>query len=783
MPDLSNLSNQELLRRITPQLRSVIHCHIDAEQDRERLIQIKRAQIADIYYRGFQYAIPVPGKGGTISYMPVQSASELKAFFQVEEDHDFLRYNLNIYRGDIDKFVAVISRMDPKVKARARTRYERNIYSRLRAADAVEEFFRSAWNDRDNLERICRYCSKYGPVYLHTAYVADGDRYGFTEEPVIEPVLEPSLLGFVCAACGEIGEWPPEGIFPACPNCGKALDEGDAVPGPPKLELRQNGVERLPNGSIEIEVCSVLTATTAHGVKDLSKAPWMKHESNEFIGTLRMLFPDYADQIKESYYGSASTAQQATAARDQTSSPTGTPGWWISRGKAVHTQYWLAPSMFYLLEESGGGLDPKAVREELLRRFPRGFRLHEISGVRDYVKIVAEAVNDVWTSVAPYADEGITAVEPYFSEYIEGQTLFNDIVSIQAEIAATAVPVDLFRTDILDPEFIHRFRQRVRQMIPVGGMHRDIKGSIVRLDPSEPNSSIINFMEFIHKKLRENRGITDALFGGGQYNTAREAVIAREQSLQMVQPFYIRVRDAYAEAKRKGAMLASRFSAGRLYHPMGLASEPQFVDISGLQDLQMGGWLYANDESQPTSPSDRREQIDKIISNPAAAQLLDMDHPENKKLLKEAAAMPDWYIRDYDMLQAVREEIYNIIRDPDYPMPEPDPALYIPEFAAEVIRAWLNSDEGRQIKSTDPDSFDRVKEWMQMFTDQIGSQPTVGGSQEKPASAVLGERPGPSGSETEPLAPEPVSVGSPGSPEDLGTEIRPDGEGLPPMTT
>ena len=155
------------------------------------------------------------------------------------------------------------------------------------------------------------------------------------------------------------------------------------------------------------------------------------------------------------------------------------------------------------------------------------------------------------------------------------------------------VPINLFDSSIIDPKSLKGKGKRVGEFMPApkrggGGSYKD---AIHTIKAAEIDSALSSVIDVFVSLYRQNvTGLTPAVYGGGSYNTAREAEIARSQALSMLSTLWSNTRSFWQRASLLAVRQLARYTDGTLHRPDG--DEKDALHIENLHDLLNGGYSF-----------------------------------------------------------------------------------------------------------------------------------------------------------------------------------------------
>lgn len=758
-----SLTNTEIVWKYRSELKSLIDNYVLDSAGREWNLAILKSRKADLMYRGLQWLVPTPSEGGGVDWKSINDPQVLRKIFNIGDTQPLpavLDYSLNVLKGDVDKYCAVVGKLIPRDTAIPLGEATTEVTARIQTANIAARYMEASM-DRELMPRLAKFLCLYSTSYIYTPFVADEMEFGSTMEPQYTAQAETTPGYWICPNCSEQSDDSFVDQFgPVCPGCGSEMPPDTHMAGQETYGVVEGEPIKMPNGSVKVFITNNLTTYIPAMSTDMETNPALVYQYWENLGRLRRIYKPNLDELNKKNgtnlkleelagFASDGSATSQAMALDQVSSPSGVVPFNARRGRGLWSRYWLHPDQYELLDDEGLSGE---LKELLWQRFPEGCRIDAPCGIM--CNIVNEKLSAHWVAVTPEVGDFITAHNPIFEPYFNAQRLINNLCLIQMQVAMACVPIKLFNTRRLDPQHVDKLGRSVRQWVPVKSDGQNFNDVAKTLEPSKPDQAILEFMDWVHNHVKGIVGVTDALFGAGNYNTAREAIINREQAMAMLQPVYSLMKRGVSKAKYNAAMLLAKYSGGRLYHAKGLATEATAQVVDDLHDLLRGGWTYWSDESIPTSPSEQRDTVKDFANNPQLAQLLELDAPANAIKLLDMAGIPDWHLSKQDMYTSLIGDVELLLGEDQNLWPQADPVIYDAAFALRTLQGWVVSKEGRTSKSANPQGFARVKDLLLAYQQMIPPPMPEGGA--------------------------PPDQGAP--PPDSNPPVPPDGQGLPAMS-
>src|SRR6266852_153569 len=351
----------------------------------------------------------------------------------------------NFYQGFGLSFVAVLSQDVPSVRFYPQSAQSLVDIAAARAASDVSELVERNNHVEELLTAIGYFLWTDGKLGAYVRYVADGQRFGFREEEVVEAVEVP--LGedvWVCPQCGKetaatgkevtSGEWrvtseksgslhpggqrytPASGRDDSysdaentddrdavggntdhgardtengftCPACGAELGEKDYQKAERVMVPRVVETRRVANGQEVISIVGGLELNTPVWANEMHEFPYLQWQAEVHRAKLKAAYPWAADKIETT---SAQGAEDVYARVSRLSVEQGLPS--IHPGDALMNlvtfdRTWLRPWALYAVEDEG-------VRNELLELFPDGCYVAFAGDA--YCEARSESMDDHW---------------------------------------------------------------------------------------------------------------------------------------------------------------------------------------------------------------------------------------------------------------------------------------------------------------------------------------------------------------------------------------------------
>lgn len=718
--------------------------------------QMRRAHY---YWEGQQYLTMVPnaGFGGVSDYQPLSGSTSLSVASTFNYGQ-FSDYCLNVYRGDIRKFEAVIGTRSPNVQCSTRDPNNDDQTEIKRTGDRVASYLRSHWHVDDKHRELVHYLALYGNAFSYVRHVADSQQYGTSAIPLYQPVGipqgEPIYHCLICGTDTPLSQVQASGgqggaqggpQLPLCPKCGnplgpESLELPETIPGLQLTELME-----YENGAVELDLVNGSMVTFPWWIKsngsNVGHAPWWIYEFELDKGRLAKIFPELKSKIYRDTYGlpieaSDATGLSGTQTRRILESPNAMYNYVWGRSQYLYTRVWLpATTLTYL-----PGDQPGTLREQLSAKYPTGILSHYVNG--ELLRIEPADLGHDWAVCKSEPSDTIYS-QPYFHDYIQGQDTINDMLNNLIEAAERSTGAIIFDPQVLDPDRIREYAVQPGEYIPATpGASGDFSQAFFKVPAAEMNPLMWDMIDRYIDKLREVSGIRPEIFGGGNAPTARQAEMNKNQALMQLNTVWNEIRSFWAQTYDNGAHHIATFSRdGQLYQSRGGGQSPDMISIPGVSRLADGGWFFSCEEAFPMSVGQRKDFFMNLIELSAQSPIIQQDlaSPANRARMAEAIGSPDWRVAGVREREMILRYIAKLSKDspvqlpaPPPPLPVPDPAtgqmtpppppepppppqpsipfnwdLFStpaigPEFVVEVIREWATDDSGQELQDTAP---------------------------------------------------------------------------------
>jgi hypothetical protein len=469
-------SNNERLEDVNPK---VVHALRElVRQYREegvvaRRNEIRRIRQARLFWQGLQYAWWNPNDMNW--HLPYENRSS-----DDRQLEDMPRYQFvtNFYQGFGLSFVAVLSQDVPSVRFYPQSAQSLQDISAARAASDVATLIEQNNKVEELLSHVGYFLWTDGKLGAYVRYVADGQRFGFHDENMLEALEIP--LGddvYVCPQCGketadrksklenrnsaaapsneyDSGSSSTNDEFRVssfdgenstsdprqCPGCGAQLSPTNLRRAERVTVPRIIGTRRVPNGQEVISIAGGLELNTPVWANEMHEYPYLQWQAEVHRAKLKAAYPHAANKIETS---PSQGAEDVYARVSRLSVEQGLPS--IHPGDALMNlitfdRTWLRPWAFYSVED----ID---TRNQLLALFPDGCYI-AFAG-EAYCESRSESMDDHWRVLHALPGDGQNRPSVGDS-LVQVQERYNVLSNMQAETYEYGIPPIYADPQVLD---------------------------------------------------------------------------------------------------------------------------------------------------------------------------------------------------------------------------------------------------------------------------------------------------------------------------------------------
>jgi len=525
--------------------------------------EIRRIRQARLFWQGLQYAWWNPNDMNW--HLPFeQRFSDDRAL----EEMPRYQFVTNFYQGFGLSFIAVLSQDVPSVRFYPQSAQSLEDISAARAASDVAALIEQNNHIEHLLTSIGYFLWTDGKLGAYVRYVADGQRFGFHEENVLEALEIP--LGddvYVCPQCGKeqavtrdsrpvtredngggdaadlssTEHGTPDTGHDSCSGCGAELTDANLRKAERVTVPRIAGTRRVANGQEVISIAGGLELNTPVWANEMHEYPYLQWQAEVHRAKLKAAYPHAVDKIETS---PSQGAEDVYARVSRLSVEQGLPS--IHPGDALMNlitfdRTWLRPWAFYSVEDA-------EVRAELLALFPDGCYVAFAGDT--YCESRSESMDDHWRVLHALPGDGQNRPSVGDS-LVQVQERYNVLSNMQAETYEYGIPPIYADPQVLDfdalanqvAEPAAHFPARARPGQPLAA------GFFQPAPAQVPPDMLRHQQDLIGPVAQFLTGLFPAVFGGNMEDvkTASGYALARDQALGRLGLVWRRMKQFYAD--------------------------------------------------------------------------------------------------------------------------------------------------------------------------------------------------------------------------------------------
>jgi hypothetical protein len=636
--------NNERLEELKPKLVHALRELV--RQYREEGIvarrhEIRRIRQARLFWQGLQYAWWNPNDMNW--HLPFEHRSSDDRALEEMPRYQFVT---NFYQGFGLSFIAVLSQDVPSVRFYPQSAQSLEDISAARAASDVAALIEQNNHIEHLLTSIGYFLWTDGKLGAYVRYVADGQRFGFREENVLEALEIP--LGedvYVCPQCNkETGSTPETpkheeqentehddaerastaGTI-SCAQCGAELSDAHLRRAERVTVPRVAGTRRLPNGQEVISIAGGLELNTPVWANEMHEYPYLQWQAEVHRAKLKASYPHAADKIETS---PSQGAEDVYARVSRLSVEQGLPS--IHPGDALMNlitfdRTWLRPWAFYSVEDT-------EVRAELLALFPDGCYVAFAGDA--YCESRSESMDDHWRVLHALPGDGQNRPSVGDS-LVQVQERYNVLSNMQAETYEYGIPPIYADPQVLDfdalanqvAEPAAHFPARARPGQPLAA------GFFQPAAAQVPPDMLRHQQDLIGPVAQFLTGLFPAVFGGNMEDvkTASGYALARDQALGRLGLVWRRMKQFYADVMLLSVDVFRKNRPNDAEIPL-LGSDGVF-DSHVIRIADLKGNISVHPEADETFPRLKSQQRGVL------QQMFSINDPMIQRALTEPANM------------------------------------------------------------------------------------------------------------------------------------------------
>jgi hypothetical protein len=615
--------------------------------------EIRRIRQARLFWQGLQYAWWNPNDLNW--HLPFEQRSSDDRALEEMPRYQFVT---NFYQGFGLSFIAVLSQDVPTVRFYPQSAQSLEDIAAARAASDVAELVEQNNHIEQLLTSIGYFLWTDGKLGAYVRYVADGQRFGFREENVLDALEIP--LGedyWKCPSCGWEGVVENAGLASStCPGCGAELTENDQKRAERVTVPRVVGTRRVPNGQEVISIAGGLELNTPVWANEMHEYPYLQWQAEVHRAKLKAAYPHAANKIEAS---PSQSAEDVYARVSRLSVEQGLPS--IYPGDALMNlitfdRTWLRPWAFY-------GIEDEAVRNELLALFPDGCYVGFAGDV--YCESRNESMDNHWRVLHALPGDGQNRPSVGDS-LVQVQERYNVLSNMQAETYEYGIPPIYADPQVLDfdalanqvAEPAAHFPARARPGQPLAA------GFFQPAPAQVPPDMIRHQQDLIGPVAQFLTGLFPAVFGGNMEDvkTASGYAIARDQAMGRLGLVWRRTKQFYAD------VLLLAVDCFRKNRPedaeIPLLGPDGVLDARTIRTVDLKGNIAVHPEADETFPrlkSQQRGVLQQLfgINDPVLQRAL--TEPANLGYIKNVLGLSEMVIPGEDSRNKQLREIQQLL--------------------------------------------------------------------------------------------------------------------------
>ncbi len=731
--------NNEQLEKLKPKLVGALRELVQGFRQEgivARRHEIRRIRQARLFWQGLQYAWWNPTDMNW--HLPFQGRGLSAADDRALEEMPRYQFVTNFYQGFGLSFIAVASQDVPAVRFFPQSTQNETDIAAAKAASEAAELIEQNNRVQQLLTGIGYYLWTDGKIGGYVRYVADGQRFGFHNEDVLEPrVVKLGEDVFVCASCGAETPAPlgnnaaPDLLAGAmCPQCGAALGEENFRPAERVAVPYIVGTERVPNGQEVITIVGGLELNTPVWANEMHEYPYLQWQTEVHRAKLKASYPHAADKIE---MGGTQGAEEVYARASRVAVAQGLPT--VHPGDALtslvtFSRTWIRPWSFYAIED-------KEVREELLALFPDG--CYAAFAGETYCESRNETMDDHWRVMHALPGDGQNRPSVGDS-LVQIQERYNTLSNIQAETYEYGIPPIYADPQVLDFDALQNQTAEPAAHYPARAKPgQSLAEGFFQPAPAQvPPDMVRHQQDLIGPIAQFLSGVFPAVFGGEMKDvkTASGYAIARDQALGRLGLVWRRLKQFYADLILLGVDCLRKNRPDDVEIPV-LGQDNEFESKwIRLADLKGNIQAYPEaDEQYPRLKSQQRAIIQQMMANPDPFIQQIMAEPANLGFIKSVIGLSEIVVPGEDSRNKQLREIQQLLAAA--PIVAPAAQLSAVSFQPSVL-----GDLPAQVGNT-RNAGDSPAGLEQSPPRSFGAGGTEGTASPAPATAFLGaSRPG-----------------------------------------
>ncbi len=572
--------NNERLEELRPDLVNALR-ELVVQYREEGIVarrhEIRRIRQARLFWQGLQYAW----------WNPQEMTWNLPYESKLYDDSaaaEMPRYQFvtNLYQAFGLSFISILSQDVPATRFYPQSAQSIGDITAARAASQVCDLVEQNNRVQNLLTGVAFYLWTDGKIGGYVRYVADSQRFGTHDEPVIEEHYV--ALGddsYVCPECGaeqEVAAASAENTVGAgragvdgtsggyadenpqaearatqtgdaptmlppviCKNCGGALGPEHFKPAAKVAVPVITDVRRVPNGQEVISIVGGLELNTPVWANEMHEYPYLQWSMEVHRAKLKASYPHAADKIQ---MGGPQSADEIYARSTRVAVSQGLPT--THPGDALFNlitfaRTWIRPWAFYSIED-------KSTRDALLALFPDG--CYAAFAGDTYCESRNESMDDRWRVMHALPGDGQNRPSVGDS-LVQIQERYNTLSNIQAETYEYGIPPIYADPQVLDFDALSNQTAEPAAHYPARSRPgQPLSAGFFQPAPAQvPPDLVRHQQELMGPVSQFLTGLFPAVFGGEMESqkTASGYAMARDQALGRLGLVWRRLKTFYSD--------------------------------------------------------------------------------------------------------------------------------------------------------------------------------------------------------------------------------------------
>ena len=658
---------EELAPRIVNALRGLVVQYRE-EGLVARRYEIRRIRQARLFWQGMQYAWWNPGDMQW--HLPADVGAHNE---QSSEDMPRYQFVTNLYQAFGLSFISVLSQDVPATRFYPQSAQSLLDLAAARVASEVADLVERNNHVEKLLTALAFFLWTDGKVGGYVRYVADAQRFGWHDEPNIEPIeigIGPEY--YVCPQCGaETIAAPTEQsekrsttenteknqeTEKACIACGCALTADDLRPAEKVCVPRVTGLRRVPNGQEVISIVGGLELNTPVWANEMHEFPYLHWQMEGHRAQLKAAYPAAADHIE---MGGSIEADDVYARASRVSiaqgMPTTLPGDALVN-LVTFSRTWIRPWAFHAIEDA-------AVRDALLALFPDG--CYAAFAGETYCESRNETMDDRWRVLHALPGDGQNR-PAVGSSLIEIQERYNTLSNIQAETYEYGIPPIYADPQVIDFDALQQQTAEPAAHYPARARPgQPLSASFFQPAPAQVPPDMLRHQEELIGPIPQFlSGLFPAVFGGEMESqkTATGYAMARDQALGRLGLVWRRLKAFYADLMLLGVDCFRKNRPDDVEIP--LLGEDGIFRSRWIRLADLKGNVFAHpesDESFPRQKSQQRAVLQQLMSSQDPLVQRALSDPANIGYVKSCLGLSELVVPGEDARVKQMREIQQLL--------------------------------------------------------------------------------------------------------------------------